>query len=228
VIAAAFGVFKPEVVSAGVQLGWTLTDAPTIFAERRAGAVAQLERVLGPPDERVAPTAAALERAVDTLGVEGRPLFAGLRSWWDDPADPWTRLFHLGDMLRECRGDAHIAAWTSEALDAAEIGLLTDLYMGMPMKSYVRTRGWNDEELDAAEERLRSRGWLDGDQFSESGRAAREEIERATDRCMRAAIAALGDDLDTVIDALRPWGAAMRETGGYVGGPVDLWPNRDE
>jgi hypothetical protein len=228
VIAAAFGVFKPELVSAGVQFGWSLTDAPTIFAERRAGAVAQLERVLGPAGEQVAPTCVALERAVAMLGVEGRPLFAGLRSWWDDPADPWTRLFHLGDMLRECRGDAHIAAWTSEALDAVEIGLLTDLYMGMPMKSYVRTRGWNDEELDAGVDRLRSRGWLDGDGFSDRGRAARESIERATDRAMGAALTALGDDLDPVIDALSPWGSAMRETGGYVGGPVDLWPNRDE
>jgi hypothetical protein len=228
VIAAAFGVFKPDAVSAGVQYGWSLTDAPTIFAARRTGAVAQLERVLGPADERVAPTSAALERAVEVLGVEGRPLFAGLRSWWDDPDDPWTRLFHLGDMLRECRGDAHVAAWTSQALDAVEIGLLTDLYMGMPMKSYVRTRGWNDDELDAAEDRLRSRGWLDGNEFSERGREAREDIERATDRAMATALLALDDDLDAVIDALRPWGTAMREAGGYVGGPVDLWPNRDE
>jgi hypothetical protein len=228
VIAAAFGVFKPELVSAGVQLGWSLTDAPTIFAERRNGAVTQLERVLGPADERVVACTGPLERAVEVLGVEGRPLFAGLRSWWDDPADPWTRLFHLGDMLRECRGDAHIAAWTSEALDAVEIGLLTDLYMGMPLKSYVRTRGWNDAELDAGVDRLRSRGWLDGDGFTDRGRAAREDIERATDRCMTAALTALGDDLAPVIDALKPWGAAMRETGGYVGGPVDLWPNRDE
>ena len=53
VVAAAFGVFKPEVVSAGVTLGWSLTDAPTIFAERRTGAVGQLERVLGVADESV-------------------------------------------------------------------------------------------------------------------------------------------------------------------------------
>jgi hypothetical protein len=228
VIAAAFGVFKPELVAAGVQYGWTLTDAPTIFACRRAGAVAQLERVLGPADERVPATAAALERAVEALGVEGRPLFAGLRSWWDDPGDPWTRLFHLGDMLRECRGDAHIAAWTAEALDGVEIGLLNDCYMGLPMRSYVRTRGWNDEELDAGAERLRARGWLDGDELSETGREAREEIERATDRQMAAGLVALADDLGSVIDALKRWGAAMREAGGYVGGPVDLWPNRDD
>jgi len=75
---------------------------------------------------------------------------------------------------------------------------------------------------------LRSRGWLDRDEFTDAGRAAREDIERATDRSMGVALTVLGDDLEPVIDALKPWGAAMREAGGYVGGPVDLWPNRDE
>src|SRR5436305_13501134 len=47
VVAAAFGVFKPSIVAAGVAFGWSRTDAPTIFAARREGAVAQLERVCG-------------------------------------------------------------------------------------------------------------------------------------------------------------------------------------
>jgi len=228
VIAAAFGVFKPEVVRTGVLFGWSITDADTIFAARRAGAVAQLERVLGPAGDDVRRTADLLARAAEPLGVEGRPLFAGLRSRWDDPADPWTRLFHLGDMLRECRGDAHVAAWTAAALDGAETGLVNDLYMGLPLKSYVRTRGWTEDELDAAEQRLQSRGWLADGTLTDTGRDAREAIEVATDQQVAPALTALGDDLDTVLDALKPWGAAIRETGAYVGGPVDLWPNRDD
>jgi hypothetical protein len=228
VVAAAFGVFKPEIVSAGVTLGWSLTDAPTIFEARRAGAVAQLERVLGPAGDEVVRAAELLERAVTPLSVAGRSLFAGLRSWWDDPADPWTRLFHLGDMMRECRGDAHVTAWSSAALDGVEIGLLNDIYMKLPFKSYVRTRGWNEEELSAGAERLRDRGWLDGDAFTDDGLAAREEIELATDLQMMPALDALGDDLAEVVGLLRPWGLAIREAGGYVGGPIDLWPVRDD
>lgn len=228
VVAAAFGVFKPEIVSAGVTLGWSLTDASTIFEERRSGAVAQLERLLGAPDNQVERASALLERAVEPMGVEGRPLFAGLRSWWDDPEEPWTRLFHLGDMLRECRGDAHISAWTAVALDAVEIGLLNDVYMGLPLRSYVRTRGWHDDELAAGEERLRQRGWLADDALSDDGREAREDIERGTDRQMYLALDALGDDFDELIGLLRPWGVMIREAGGYVGGPVDLWPVRDD
>jgi hypothetical protein len=228
VVAAAFGVFKPEVVTAGVTLGWSLTDAPTIFEARWMGAVAQLERVVGPANDQVSRAAVLLERAVEPLPVAGRSLFAGLRSWWDDPTDRWTRLFHLGDMLRECRGEAHISAWASAGLDGVEIGLLNDVYMGMPLRSYVRTRGWSEEDLAAGVERLRDRKWLDGEALTDEGLAVREDIERATDLQMVPALEALGEDLAEVVGLLRPWGAAMREAGGYVSGPVDLWPVRDD
>jgi Helix-turn-helix family len=228
VVAAAFGVFKPAVVVAGVRRGWSLTDAPTIFAARRAGAVAQLERVCGPAGPEVTGTADLLARAVDALAEPGRPLFAGLRAQWDDPRDGWTRLFHLGDMLRECRGDAHVCAWSTAGVDAVEIGLLTEAYMGLPLRTYIRTRGWDDSELDAASVRLRDRGWFDErEALTHAGRDAREAMERATDHSMTPAIEAMGGAVDEVVATLRPWGEAMRAAGGYVGGPVDLWPNRD-
>jgi hypothetical protein len=228
VVASAFGVFKPAAVVAGVRFGWSLTDAETIFAARRAGAVAQLERVCGAAGADVERAAAILERAVSPLAEPGRPLFAGLRAHWDDPADPWTRLFHLGDMLREYRGDAHVCAWSSAGVDAIEIGLLTEAYMGLPLRTYIRTRGWDDAELDGAAKRLRDRGLLDdAEALTPVGVEAREAMERATDRALTPAIAAVGDDVEVVVELLRPWGEAMREAGGYVGGPVDLWPNRE-
>ncbi|HEV7527251.1 MAG TPA: hypothetical protein VGP92_20015 [Acidimicrobiia bacterium] len=228
VVASAFGVFKPAVVVPGVRFGWTRTDAPTIFAARRSGAAAQLERVCGPAAPEVGRAAALAERAATPLAEPGRPLFAGLRAQWDDPTDPWTRLFHLGDMLREYRGDAHVCAWSTAGVDAIEIGLLTEAYMGLPLRTYIRTRGWNDDELDGAATRLRERGWLDAaDALTDSGRSAREAMERTTDGAMRPAIEALGDDVDELVGLLKPWGEAIRAAGGYVGGPVDLWPNRN-
>jgi hypothetical protein len=226
VVAAAFGVFKPEVVVLGVKHGWSLTDAKTIFAARRAGAVAQLERVLGPATDATKRAGDLLEGAVEPLRPEGRPLFAGLCSQWDDPADSWTRFFHLGDKFREFRGDAHIASWTSAELDATEIGLLTEAYIGLPLRTYIRTRAWNDAELAAAMERLEARGWMQDDVLTGTGHAAREAIELATDRALRPAIDRLGDDAAECFAILEPWGAAMRAAGGYIGGPVDLWPDR--
>jgi hypothetical protein len=224
VVAAAFAVFNPEVVVRCVQIGWGLTDAPTIFAARRRGAVAQLTRVLGERPDGIDRAAALLERAVTPLKVEGRPLFAGLRSQWDDPSDPLTRFFHLGDALREYRGDAHTAAWTSAGLDATEIGLLTELFLGLPLRTYIRSRAWSDAQLDDAAERLRARGWLEGDAFTPAGHAAREEVEWHTDRQLRPAIAALGDQFDGLITLIGPFGAALRDAGGYLRSPAQLGP----
>jgi hypothetical protein len=226
VVAAAFAVFNPTAVVPAVQFGWSITDAPTIFSARREGAVGQLRRIVGEAPEGLTRVGELLERATETLREEGRPLFAGLRTHWDDPTDPWTRCFHLGDLLREYRGDSHTAAWISAGVDATEIGLLTELYIGLPLRTYSRTRAWSDEQFDAATERLVARGWMSGDEFTESGRATREAIETATDRQLAPAIDALGDDLDELVRIIEPWGAAVRSAGGYIRGAGDLWPNR--
>ena len=83
-------------------------------------------------------------------------------------------MWRLADQLREYRGDAHTAAWTSAGLDATEVGLLTELYWGLPMRTYVRTRAWSDEQLDvAAEDRLSERGLVaDGALPRRGGRCA--------------------------------------------------------
>ena len=91
-------------------------------------------------------------------------------------------MWRLGDRLREYRGDSHIASWTTAGFDATEIGLLTELYWGLPLRTYVRSRAWGDEDLDAAEERLLSRGLLAEGALTAEGRCAREAVEEATDR----------------------------------------------
>ncbi len=57
--------------------------------------------------------------------------------------------------------------------------------MGLPLRTYIRTRGWSDEELDAAVERLEANDLLEHDALTEAGRSARETIEAATDTQMR-------------------------------------------
>ncbi|MEY2399529.1 MAG: hypothetical protein QOJ00_2703 [Actinomycetota bacterium] len=221
-IAAAFAVFNPEAVVPAVAFGWTLTDAPTICAARDRGAIAQLERILGANPDGIDIVGDLLERAASPLRPEGRPLYAGLLSQ-QIPSSPIGRAWRYADRLREFRGDAHTAAWTSAGFDATEIGLLTELYWGMAMGTYVRTRAWSDSQLEAAKERLRARGVLDGDEFSATGYETRDAVERATDVQMRPAIDALGHDLATVCDILEGWGAEIRAQGGYLpGGPHEL------
>ena len=221
VVAAAFAVFNPAAVIPSVAYGWSLTDAATIAAARTRGGTGQLRRIVGEAPPALARAKELLQRATDGLRPEGRPLYAGLLSL-GLPSDPLGEVWRLGDLLREYRGDAHTAAWVSAGLDAPEIGLLTELYWNIPMRTYVRTRAWSNEDLDAAEERLRQRGLLDGQGFSESGRALREGIEVATDRQMASVVDALGDDAKELFGILSPWGEAIRSAGGYPASPRDL------
>ena len=222
VVAAAFGVFNPEVVVPCVALGWSRTDAATIGQARDDGAIGQLHRILGESPAGVDRVVEILRRTVEALRPEGRALFAGLRSQ-AIPDSPVGEMWRLGDMLREFRGDSHNAAWVSAGCDATEIGLLTELYWGLPMRTYSRTRAWTNEQFDAAHDRLRSRGLVDDNAFTQDGREVREQIEIATDRQMLPALGALGDDRDELFDLLRPMGEAVRAAGGYLpSGPHDL------
>ncbi|GAA1210740.1 SCO6745 family protein [Prauserella alba] len=214
VIAATFAVFNPEVVVPAVAYGWSLTDAGTICRARTEGATRQLVRVLGEHPDRIDEARPLLQRAVEPLRPEGKPLFAGLRSL-GLPGDPVGDVWRLADMLREYRGDVHIAAWTGAGFDAVEIGLLTELYWGLPMRTYIRSRAWSPEQLDAAEQRLVSRGLVTDGALTEQGRAEREAVETATDRQCRPIVDALGDALETLVEILRPWSRQVCEAGGY-------------
>jgi helix-turn-helix protein len=222
VIAAAFAVFNPAAVEPAVTFAWSITDAATIGAARTAGALGQLTRILGPSPDGVDAAVRLLTVAGRDLRPEGKPLYAGLAAQ-SLPDEPLGAAWRLADRLREYRGDAHTAAWTAAGLDAAEIGLMTELYWGLRARSYVRTRAWTDADLDAAEERLEARGLTRDGQLTEEGRRIREEIEVATDRQCRPIVDALGDDLSSLISIVGRWAADIRAAGGYLpSGPHDL------
>jgi hypothetical protein len=221
-VAAAFGVFNPAAVIPAVTYGWSLTDDKTICEARTRGATAQLERILTNKPEGIDRVTEILMRACDVLRPEGRPLYSGLRSL-GLPGDPVGDVWRLADQLREFRGDAHTAAWISAGIDATEINLLTEAWMGLPARSYSRTRAWSDDEFDAAEERLRSRGWFDENGIAAAGQAARAVVENATDAQMTSVVEAIAPETDELFALLEPWGIAIRAQGGYLAaGPHDL------
>ena len=222
VVAAAFGVFNPAVVVPAVSYGWSLTDAATICQARTDGAVAQLVRILGESPEGLARATELLQRANDPLRPEGKPLYAGLRGQ-GLPGHAVGDMWRLADMLREYRGDGHIAAWTNAGFDATEIGLVSELYWGLPMRTYSRTRAWSDADFDAAEERLTARGYVADGALTDAGRDAREALEVETDRHCRPIVESLGDDLDELVQILSAWSAAIQAQSGYPSaGPMDL------
>lgn len=222
VVAAAFGVFNPDVVVPSVALAWTRTDATTIREARADGAVGQLRRLLGTSPADLGRARALLERAADAVQIAGRPLAAGVQAL-DVPADDLAAAWHLGDLLREYRGDSHTTSWVSRGLTATEIGMLTERYWGLPLRSYSRTRGWSPAEFDEAEASLRRQDLLDGHDLSPQGLELREEIEVATDVQVAPVVDRLGTDLDELCSILETWGATIRAGRGYLpAGPHDL------
>ena len=214
VVSAAFGVFNPVIVKAAVEEGWKKTDRQATLEARERGATSALRRMLGEADP--APVVDVLRPVLESADYAGRALFAGLRSL-PFPEDPIGQLWRVCDYVRERRGDGHVAAWVSAGCDPIEIGLLTELFWGMGMGTYIRTRGWSRDEIDDGIERLESKGYVREGAFTTQGREYRRAIERATDEMEGPIVEAL-DDPDGLFDLLEPMQKAVLAAGGY---PVD-------
>jgi hypothetical protein len=199
VVIATFYNFHPGLVRKSMENTWTLTS-PTAMLTARLNAVdSSLRRAFG--DEvlgsvELAEAAGLTQRAamVACEHPEGRPLFAGHASLpW--PEEPHLALWHGQSLLREFRGDGHIAALTLEGLSGLE-ALISHAASGdVPAAVLQASRAWSDDEWAAGIERLASRGLVDeSGAFTEAGRAQRQAIEDATDRAALLPYQSLSDD----------------------------------
>lgn len=212
VVVAAFAVFEPNLITgvyrdARTKVGWA-----DLVATRDRATADSLRETLGDVD--TAGVTAALRRGIDAADGAGRPMFAGLagRSW---PEDRYGQLWRACDIMREHRGDSHVAAFVAAGMDGVEMNVLTEVWLGMPLFSYSATRGWSAGELGAAVDRLRSRGLLDGEKLSTEGQQVRAAIEARTDQAQRRVIDAIGSDLDAVVGQLATWSAALVAAGAF-------------
>jgi hypothetical protein len=220
VVVAAFGVFNPAIVLPAMENARQVTVDDVLDA-RQKGAVAGLTRILGGVPDGVDRATELLRRAGDACTCEGHAIYAGLRSL-GFPGEPMGDFWRAADLVREHRGDSHIIAWTSHDVDAVEVTLLTELWWRLPLKSYVGTRGWTPEEIDAGIDGLIERGLIEGEGFTTKGEELRASIEEATDRQERRVVEALGDDADELLDLLEPWSKAVVASGGYPSDPSSL------
>jgi hypothetical protein len=196
VVAATFGVFQPEVIGAVFAAGVAAVSRDDVLAAREAGASTSIAAVTT-PDEAAAladPLMAALAR-IDGLG---RPLFSALRAL-PAPASPAGRLWRAAELVREHRGDSHLAAVVSSGLDADVVNVLTEMWLGFAPGEYAATRAMGADAVAAALAELTARGWAADGALTAEGRTVRNDIEAATDRGQDALVAALGADLDGII-----------------------------
>jgi hypothetical protein len=198
VVAATFGVFEPSLITAVYELGAAKVSRADILDARADGATSSIEAV-ATPDECSA-IAEPLLAALDRLDGLGRPLFSALRSL-DRVDSPAGRLWRAAELVREHRGDGHLAALATAGLDAVEANVLTELWLGFGLGEYSSTRGFGPDAIAAAVGALERRGWLSDGQLTDVGRVVRSGIEAATDVSQQRLVEACGGDLDAIVAA---------------------------
>ena len=206
VVAATFAVFEPGLIGALWDEGRSQVGLPELIAVRDRAAAASLRAVLAPAasEDEVARVAGQLERAVDGVDGTGRALFAALRA---QPRleDPYARLWRAADLVREHRGDSHVAACVAAGLDPIRMGVLSEVWVGFPVGEYSGTRAWPEDAHAAGVSRLEADGLLADGKLTGSGQEFRDGIEAATDTAQAELIGALGADLDAIVKQLDVW-----------------------
>ena len=130
------------------------------------------------------------------------------------PEAPLERLWHAATLLREHRGDGHVAALLAAGITGREAHVFHAVAVGTPSEVYTVARDFTEEEWGRELSALHDRGLLDGDALSERGRELHRQIEETTDRLAAPAYDVLTtDERAELLELLGPITAAVVRTG---------------
>ena len=224
VTVATFYVFSPVLVGLALPAAWAVASPEQVLRARDDGVAATLHRLLDPVLD-LAELAEAGELALAAcagLTAPGRPLYAA-HSARPVPTDPLLRLWHAATLLREHRGDGHVAALVHAGLDPIEALVVGGIATGTT--PFMRaTRGWTDEQWMAGEQRLTDRGLLTptfGDHaiaahrtLTDAGLELRARVEAQTEQAALAGWDHLGEQGTARLGELvRPWRDVVLASG---------------
>ena len=212
VVDALFYNFAPGEVARHIPKVWNVTTPEAAIAAREAGCVNALRRILAEQVDSPAFARATelLMQAATSAPVEGRPMYAALRAL-PIPDDVVARLFHAASLLREHRGDGHIAALMTEGVGRLEAHALLALAMDMPVEKFGRVHHLPAAQLAAVIDGMRERGLIGDDGWlSQSGHAVNQRVEALTDDLAARPYEILTpDELDELMAALEPLAALL-------------------
>jgi hypothetical protein len=179
---AAYYSFSPQMIAEHVPAVWDVAT-PEQMLRTRLTAVDRTYRHLfgdGVAGPAITEAAELARRAAESVTVAGRPFAAAnLDLPWPD--EPHLVLWQAATVLREHRGDGHLAALLAAELDPCE-SLVSFAAVGAAPVANFAGRGWSEQQWEAAQERLAARGLVGQDgQATEAGRALRDQVERMTD-----------------------------------------------
>jgi hypothetical protein len=199
VVAATFYNFNPDLIARAIPAAWEIASPAEVTRVRYDVVDAVVLKVLG--EERVGSAdfsraAALVRRTAEAIpNADGRPLYAG-HAELDWPDTPYAQLWHAITLLREYRGDGHVAALVTHGLSGIE-ALVTHVATGTGFTpEFGRLlRGWSEQQWDETVDTLRTRGLLDANgELTEAGNALRVKVEDLTDELAYAPWRTLSDD----------------------------------
>lgn len=217
VVAATFYNYNPESVARSIPRAWSIASPEKVLATRLQATDTALRRILG--DEIASPelteAAELAQEATTACRPEGKPLYAA-NADLEWPDEPHLRLWHAVTLLREFRGDAHIAALQRGGLSGVQaLALHSATGEGFKPSAARRLREWPEQQWTQAEQELRDRGLIDDSrEITEAGRALREEIEAETDTMSMAPWNALGEArTEALITSAKPITKTVLKSG---------------
>ncbi len=204
VVTAAFYNFTPERVTKSLRAAWEVSTPADALHARLESAVAALRRY-GVTDDEADTAATLAAKAARGAPLDGRPLFAA-NAALDWPDEPLAKLWHAVTLLREQRGDGHVAVLAAHQVSGRESNVLHAAAGRVPQEMIMRSRDYDDQLWNHYCDRLGRRGLLDGDgRLTEAGRELKQRIEDATDRIALTALDPLDDtEVEALFQALTP------------------------
>lgn len=213
VVHALFHNFAFAHVARALPDAWTFAPPEEALRARSEGCVATLARHLGDAVDGLGTVTELALRAASTAPMEGRALYAANRAL-PVPDEPLAALWHAATLLREHRGDGHVAALTAAGVGGRESHVLHALATGTPASVYETARGFDDVEWTGVLDALRERNLVDGGGLTDEGRAVKSRVERQTDDLAAAALDPLSDEeVGELLTLLRPLAAAVVAAG---------------
>ncbi|MFD3500717.1 hypothetical protein [Streptomyces sp. NPDC058678] len=214
-VTSAFYSFSPSMVAEHVDSAWSVASPEAMLEARLRGIDGAYRAIFGDRTDgaELAEAAALARRAAEAANTAGRPLAAANAALgW--PKAPHLQLWHAATILREHRGDGHIAALLVAGLDPVE-SLVSFAAIGAASVERFESRGWSAAQWAAARDRLSARGLLDADgTATEEGRELRRRVERDTDRLAAAPWQSLGQEgVDRLADLLGDFWVAVLSSG---------------
>jgi hypothetical protein len=218
VILATFYNFSPRAIrSANIADVWAAASPAGLQAARFRAVTRALDRVgVTYTPEEIQEARALIDPVVANLNLAGKPL-AAANAALKQPDNPLAALWQQVTVVREWRGDVHIALLVAHDIGPCECMVLQVGTGRFPLGIAQATRQWDEEDWAAAIVELRKRNWVDANgAMTAAGREAREHIENETDRLCAPIWKPIGeagaDRLRELLDRIHP---AMAAAGTY-------------